>query len=292
MKPPRFEYFSPHTLDEALALLDQHGGDGKVLAGGQSLMPLLNMRLVRPSVLVDINRIDGLNKLEAWDGGVAIGAGVRQRAMERDPMIRERLPLLTEAVPVISHQQIRSRGTICGSLAHADPAAELPALAVALGAELVCAGAGGTRTITAEDFYVGYLTTALEPNEVLTEARFPAPSPEMAWSFLEVARRHGDFALVGIVAGLSVDAERDAVADARLVYFGVGSVPMRAHEAEKALIGQPPGDDAFRAAGATAGREIDPVDDVHATVAYRRSVAGALTQRALAKAWQKLGGAR
>lgn len=292
MKPPRFEYFCPRSLEEAVGLLEQYGGDGKILAGGQSLMPLLNMRLVRPAALVDINHVENLTRLDAWDGGVAIGAGVRQRALERDAMIRDRFPLLTEAAAFISHQQIRSRGTICGSLAHADPAAELPALAVALDAQMVCSGSSGARTMPADAFYVDYLTTALEPTEVLTEVRFPGSPEGMAWSFLEVARRHGDFALVGAIAGLKVDRERDAVADVRLVYFGVGSVPIRARDAEKALVGQAPGEETFRAAGAAASAAVDPVNDVHATVEYRRSVAGALTQRALMQAWQKLGGAR
>jgi CO/xanthine dehydrogenase FAD-binding subunit len=288
MKPPRFEYFAPASLDEAVALLHRYGGEAKVLAGGQSLMPLLNMRLARPAALVDINRVAGLHSLEAWDGGVTIGATIRQRALQREPLITERLPILVEAATHIGHHQIRSRGTICGSLAHADPAAELPALALAFDAELVARGPRGARTITADGFYRGYLSTALDPSEVLTEVRIPALPSSMAWAFLEVSRRHGDFALVGIVAGLTIDRDRDAVAEARLVYFGVGPTPIRATEAERQLIGQPPGGDAFSAAGEAASRAVDPVDDVHATAAYRRSVAAALTRRALRQAWERL----
>lgn len=291
MKPPRFEYFDPRSLEEAVGLLGRFDGEGKVLAGGQSLMPLLNMRLARPAALVDINRVEGLNSTRAWDDGVAIGAAVRQRALLREPLITERLPVVLDIAPHIGHQQIRSRGTICGSLAHADPAAELPALAVALGAEMVASGPSGTRTIAANDFYLGYLTTSLGSTEILSEVRFPAPPSGMVWSFLEVSRRHGDFALVGIIAGLSVDHERKVISDTRLAYFGVGPVPIRARDAERGLIGQPPGEGAFRAAGEAAIGALDPGDDVHATVEYRRSVAGALTRRALRRAWATIEGA-
>jgi aerobic carbon-monoxide dehydrogenase medium subunit len=288
MKPPRFEYFRPDTLDETIGLLSQYAGEAKVLAGGQSLIPLLNMRLARPAALVDINRVVGLQALDPVDGGLRIGATVRQRALQREPLIIARLPVLAEAATYIGHQQIRSRGTICGSLAHADPAAELPALALALQAELVATGPRGARTIPADQFYQGYLTTALEPSEVLTEVRFQAPPASMAWAFMEVSRRHGDFALVGIVAGLSVDRERDAVSDARLAYFGVGPTPIRASQAERQLLGQSPGAEAFAAAGEAASQATDPADDVHATAEYRRSVTAALTRRALRQAWQRL----
>jgi carbon-monoxide dehydrogenase medium subunit len=289
MKPPRFEYFSPHTLGEAISLLERYAGDGRILAGGQSLMPLLNMRLARPAALVDINRVGELGAVRPWNGGVSIGATVRQRALQREPLIAECLPIVLEIAPHIGHQQIRSRGTICGSIAHADPAAELPALAVAVGAEMVATGPRGVRTIAAADFYRGYLTTSLETAEILTEVRFSAPPPAMAWSFMEVSRRHGDFALVGIIAGLSVDRERDVVVDARIVHFGVGPNPRRASEAERMLVGTPPGEEAFRAAGDVTSQNLDPDTDVHATADYRRSVAGALTRRALRRAWAKLG---
>jgi len=290
MKPPRFEYFSPDTLGEAISLLERYTGDGRVLAGGQSLMPLLNMRLARPAALVDINKIAELGAARAWDGGVSIGATVRQRALQREPLITQRLPIVLAIAPHIGHQQIRSRGTICGSIAHADPAAELPALALAIGAEMVATGPRGRRTIAAADFYRGYLTTALEPAEMLTEVRFPGPPPAMAWSFMEVSRRHGDFALVGVIAGLDVDGGGGTVTEARIVHFGVGPNPKRASEAERTLVGAPPGADAFRAAGEAASQILEPETDVHATAEYRRSVAGALTRRALHQAWDKLTG--
>ncbi|HET8562365.1 MAG TPA: xanthine dehydrogenase family protein subunit M [Candidatus Binatia bacterium] len=288
MKPPKFEYYDPRSLEEALTLLDTHQGDGKVLAGGQSLMPLLNMRLARPKVVVDINRIQELNYVRATDTGVAIGANARQRALQTERLIRERLVVLREAGYLIAHPQIRSRGTICGSLAHADPAAELPALAVALDAELVASGPNTARTISADAFFLSYFTTALQPNEILTEVRFPAPPKDSAWSVLEISRRHGDFAIAGIVAGLALDQDRQLITNARLVYFGVGPAPMRIEDAEKALVGQPSGEAAFAAAGEIAGRGIDPSNDVHASAEYRRAVAATLTRRALGAAMEKL----
>ena len=289
MKPVRFEYYDPRSLQEALEILDAHQDDGKVLAGGQSLMPLLNMRLARPKVVVDINRIENLNYVRAANGVIVIGANARQRALHDQPLVAERIPLLREAAYYIAHPQIRSRGTICGSLAHADPAAELPAVAVALDAELVIAGPKSTRTVASDSFFLSFFTTALQPNEILTEVRFPAPSKDMAWSILEVSRRHGDFALVGIVAGLSLDQNREVITGARLVYFGVGAIPIRVKDAEAGLVGQRPGDAAFESAAQIASEGIDPSNDIHATVEYRRAVAGTLTRRALRAAVQKLG---
>jgi CO/xanthine dehydrogenase FAD-binding subunit len=290
MKPARFDYYDPRSLDEALELLQKHQSDGKVLAGGQSLMPLLNMRLARPNVIVDINRIGGLSGVETRDGGIAIGPRVALRALEREKAIGERLPILREAARYIGHPQIRSRGTVCGSLAHADPAAELPALALALDAEFVAASSKGTRTIPSEVFFTSYFTTALEPHEILTETRFPAPPRGMSWSFLEVSRRHGDFALAGVVAGLAVDAEKNSITGSRLVCFGVGPTPVRVKEAEEALIGQAPKEENFRAAAEVASRGLDPDNDVHATAEYRRSVAGTLVRRALLQACSTAGG--
>jgi carbon-monoxide dehydrogenase medium subunit len=288
MKPARFEYYDPRNLQEALEILDAHPDDGKVLAGGQSLMPLLNMRLARPKIVVDINRIEELNYVKATETGVAIGANARQRVLQTERLIGERLGVLREAGYFIAHPQIRSRGTVCGSLAHADPAAELPALAVALDAELVASGPKAARTISADAFFLSYFATALQPNEILTEVRFPAPPEDMAWAVLEISRRHGDFALVGIVAGLAVERQRRVINRARLVYFGVGATPMRVEEAEKALIGQAPGEAAFDAAAQIAGQGVDPSNDIHATAEYRRAVAATLTRRALRAAMQKL----
>jgi CO/xanthine dehydrogenase FAD-binding subunit len=289
MKPAKFDYYDPRSLEEGLALLEAHQSDAKVLAGGQSLMPLLNMRLARPKVVVDINRISSLNYVRTSAEALAIGANARQRALLSEKLIAERVPILREAGNYIAHPQIRSRGTICGSIAHADPAAELPAVALALDAQMTLTSAKATRTVAAEDFFLSYFTTAIEPNEMLSEVRFPVPSKDTAWSVLEVSRRHGDFALVGIVAGLTLDANRQTIAGARLVYFGVGATPVRVKAAEQALIGQPAGDAAFDAAAQSAKQGIDPSNDIHASEAYRRAVAATLTKRALRAALQKLG---
>jgi aerobic carbon-monoxide dehydrogenase medium subunit len=290
MKPPRFDYYDPRSVDEAVKLLAGHGMESKVLAGGQSLMPLLNMRLVRPKVIVDINRITNLNYVKPWDGGLSIGATVHLRALHDNGLIAERLPILRDASLYIGHPQIRSRGTVCGSLAHADPAAELPALAVALQAQLVATGSKGARTISSDAFYTSYFTTSLEPDEILTEVRFPGSPKEMGWTILEVSRRHGDFALVGIVAGLAANRDSKTISEARLVCFGVGPTPVRLKDAEQALVGQTAGDPAFQKAAELARQGVDPDNDVHATADYRRSVAGALTRRALGQVWKKLGG--
>jgi CO/xanthine dehydrogenase FAD-binding subunit len=286
VKPARFDYFDPRTFEEAVEVLASAGGEAKIMAGGQSLMPLMNMRLVRAPVIVDINRVAGAGYVKAWNGGIAFGATARQRTLEWDTTVGDSLPILKTAVQHIGHAQIRSRGTVCGSIAHADPAAELPALALALDAELDVQAKRGKRTISAAEFYVDYLTTSLEPDEILVETRFPASPKGMAWSFKEVSRRHGDFAMVGIVAGLAVRG--GAISDARLTYFGVGGTPVRCRDVEASLRGQPPGNEAFAAAAAAIQPLLDPSDDVHATAAYRRSVAGVLTQRALSEAWQQL----
>lgn len=287
MKPAKFDYYDPVTLEEAVALLGEYGDDAKVLAGGQSLMPLMNMRLARPKVVVDVNHVAGGSAVQPWGDGVSVSLTTRQRALQREPLITGRLPVLHEAAGYIGHPQIRSRGTICGSLAHADPAAELPAVAVALDAEMVAAGPSGRRAIPAEQFFVHYLTTSLQPTELLAEARFPAPPANMAWAVLEVSRRYGDFALVGVIAGLAIDRAGNAISAARLAYFGVHPTPRRAREAEQALVGQVPGDEAFRAAGELAAQGLDPDTDIHATVEYRKSVSAALTVRALRQALAK-----
>jgi carbon-monoxide dehydrogenase medium subunit len=289
MKPAKFDYYDPRSLEEALALLDRHPDDAKVLAGGQSLMPLLNMRLARPNIVVDINRIKELNYVRASDGGIVIGALARQRALQTEQLIAERMPILQEAAYYIAHPQIRSRGTICGSIAHADPAAELPALALALEAEMTLSSAKGTRSVGAETFFQSFFTTALAANEILTEVRFPAPPKDSAWSVLEISRRHGDFAIAGIVAGLALDPDRQVIAQARMVYFGVGPTPIRVKAAEDALIGQAAAEPAFEAAAQSAKQGIDPSNDIHASEEYRRAVVATLTKRALRAALQKLG---
>jgi carbon-monoxide dehydrogenase medium subunit len=287
MKPPVFDYAAPGTVGEAVSLLAQHEGEAKILAGGQSLMPLLNMRLARPGLLVDLGRVPGLDYIREVDGGLAIGAMTTQRTVERSPLVASRNPLLHAAVRLIAHPQIRNRGTIGGSLAHADPAAECPAIALAMDAELRVVGPGESgreRTIPAADFFVTYLTTALAPTELLAEVRFPALPEGSGWSFMEVARRHGDFALAGAVATLALD-RGGRCAGARLVLFGVGSTPLRARAAEDALCGEKPSETLIGQAAEQAAAAIDePLSDVHASAEYRRHLAGVLARRSLAEA--------
>jgi aerobic carbon-monoxide dehydrogenase medium subunit len=287
MKPPPFTYHRPGTLEEALDLLGEYGDEAKVLAGGQSLLPLLSLRLAHPAHLVDINRINGTSsQIGQPDGGLGltIGALVRQRAAEASPVVRAGCPLLAEALPLIGHTQIRNRGTVCGSLAHADPASELPAVALALDGEMVAQSrARGTRVIAADAFFRGYLTTALEPDELLTELRLPAWPAGTGWSFQEVARRHGDFALVGIAAALRLDAA-GTCQDVRLAAIGAGPGPLRGRAAEAALRGQPFSPESVTAAAQALGKEVDPASDVQATAAYRRHVTMVLTRRALEEA--------
>jgi carbon-monoxide dehydrogenase medium subunit len=278
VKPPVFEYVAVHSTEEALAELARHGEEAKLLAGGQSLMPILNMRLAAPRRLVDLNRVAELAYIRERDGGVAIGAMARQRAVEKSALVARRVPLLAEAIPWVGHFQIRNRGTIGGSLAHADPAAELPAVAACLDAELIVRGPRGSRTLTADRFYATYLTTTLEPTELLVETWWPAPGPDTGYAWLEFARRHGDFALVGVAAAVTMRGER--IGEARLALTGIGGRPVRAREAERLLAGRAPTDAALDVAEAVR-RAIDPETDIHATADFRRHLAGVLTVRAL-----------
>jgi carbon-monoxide dehydrogenase medium subunit len=286
VKPAPFEYHSASSLDEAVTLLASLGDEAKIIAGGQSLMPLLALRLARPAHLVDLNRIDELSKIDAADGGLVIGAMVRQRAAERSSLVRDRCPLLAAALPRIGHPAIRNRGTIGGSLAHADPAAELPAVALALEAKLALRSARGERILSASEFFVGHFTTALEPDECLVEIRFPAWSDGAGCAFEEASRRDGDFAMVGAAALLRIDSGGNVV-DPRIALVGVGGTAVRAVEAEALLRGARAGRDAFEAAGERAARDLEPPSDLHASRAYRRHVARVLVRRALEQAAER-----
>src|SRR5436305_11210243 len=236
MKPPRFHYCAPYMLDEALTLLDQNSEDTKVLAGGQSFLPLLNMRLASPTFIVDINHIAELHYIEQEDGYVAIGATVRQRQVERSMLVQVKHPLLVEVIKHIGHMQIRNRGTVVGSIAHADPAAELPALLTCLNGEVLVQSANNERVIKAEEFFTGYLSTALEPGEMLTEVRFPWIPPQAGWAFMEFARRSGDYALVGAAAVLTPALDGRCMV-AHIAYLGVAGSPTRASAVEHLLAG-------------------------------------------------------
>jgi carbon-monoxide dehydrogenase medium subunit len=296
MKPAPFEYRAPITVDEALAHLAEHGWDAKVLAGGQSLIPMMNFRLAQPAVLVDLNGVSELFYIQpARDGGLRVGAMTRQSQMERDPLVAKRAPMIHEAMPKIAYPQIRSRGTVGGSIAHADPSAELAAASVALRGQFRLCRLGGERWVPADEFFVGLFTTVLEPDELLVEVALP-PSPRRSgWSFLEVARRHHDFALVGVAAVVVLDGAASSsqakCEEARLVYFSVGDGPVEAHGAAALLKGEIPTPEAIRAAAETAGdQDLDPNSDINATADYRRHLAKVLGRRALTQAFERAGG--
>jgi carbon-monoxide dehydrogenase medium subunit len=285
MKPPRFDYHAPRSVDEAVALLARYGGDAKVLAGGQSLMPLLNFRLARPAALVDVNRIGELAYVREDDGTLAFGAMTRQRTIEFSPVVARRLPLLGEATRWVGHLPIRSRGTIGGSIAHADPSAEYPAVLTALGGEVVVQGPRGRRTLTPERLFETYLTTSLAPDELLVEVRLPASPAGAGYAFEEFARRHGDFAIIGIAALVVRDGDRCTAA--RLASAGAGPVPVRLRAAEAILERVGLGEAAIAAAAARAAELVDPDSDVHASAAYRRHLTRVLTGRALKRACER-----
>lgn len=272
VKPAPFEYHAPTTLEEAGALLREFGDDAKVLAGGQSLIPMLALRLTRFEHLIDITGIDGTVGIDDDGGDVWIGACTRQRALERDAALVARIPLLAAAIPHIGHFQIRNRGTVGGSLAHADPASELPAVAIALDAVFDTTA----RSIPARDFFVGTWTTALEDDEILVAVRVPHASASARVAVLEVARRRGDFALAG--AAVQIDPGSDT-RRAAIGLFGLGPTPLRASEAEAALIEGAPTDEVV----ALAMRGTDPTDDIHATAAQRRRIGAAVLRRALSE---------
>lgn len=285
MKPPVFEYHAPETLEEAVALLAEHGDEAKVLAGGQSLVPAMNFRLARPEILIDIGRISGLSGIERRGDHVRIGTMTRQRVVERNELVAAELPLVAQTMPWVAHPQIRNRGTFGGSLAHADPAAELPAVLRALGGRCIVSSIRGTRTVEADDFYTGLFETALDADEILTAVELPVARPDQRFAFLELSRRHGDFALCGVAVSLTV--QDDTVTDARVALLSVGDRPVLAASVGAALVGQSAAigkEELLAEAAAAVQQDIDPPGDLHAGPAYRRRLAEVLTRRALEKA--------
>jgi carbon-monoxide dehydrogenase medium subunit len=279
MKPAPFLYVKPDTLEEVHSLLAEHGDEAKLLAGGQSLVPLMNMRMAQPSVLVDLNGLTDLRGIANGGPVIEIKALTRQVDVERSQVVAK-LPVISEAVRHVAHAAIRSRGTFGGSLAHADPASELPALLVVLGGELVASGPSGDRVIAAEEFFLSYFTTALEPTEVLTSVRIPAQQPS-GWGFVEVARRHGDFALAGVVALVGLGAG-GICETARVALFGVADVPVRATQAEAFLAGKRLSENGVIGEAARLGADaLDPPSDIHAPAAYRKKLSAVLVKRAL-----------
>ena len=288
MKNPPFVYHQAHTLGEAIELLAEFGEDGKVLAGGQSLLPTMALRLGPPEHVIDISRVPGLDAigLEA-DGGVSIGALVRHAQAERSDDIAGKAPLIAEAMPHVGHRAIRTRGTVVGSIAHADPAAEMPAVCLATEATMVATSTQGERTIPAAEFFEGYLTTALRSDELLTQVRFPAWLPSSGGALVEVSRRHGDYALVGLACRLDVSG--GAIGSAALAFFGVAPTPVRVAAAEAALVGKPPTAETFAEAAAIVSESLSPTADIHGSTNYRRHVAGVLTQSGLEAAASRVG---
>lgn len=286
MKPPVFGYHRPRSTEEALALLAEHPG-AKPLAGGQSLIPAMNFRLAAPDVLVDLNAVSSLEGITAHaDGGLRIGAMTRHVDVETSALVAACAPLLAETMPFIAHPQIRNRGTMGGSLAHADPAAELPAVMVALRAGFLLQSAAGERRVPAEEFFTGLFATALEPGELLTAVEIPARAARSGSAFAELARRHGDYALVGAASVLSLDA-RGGCAEARVVLFSVGEGPVIARNVAIALEGMKPDVDVIRTAARAVEQDIDPPSDIHASAAYRRRLAAVLTRRTLTRAFER-----
>lgn len=287
MKLPPFDYHAPQSVDELLALLAAHGEDAKILAGGQSLVPLLALRLARPAVLIDLRRVPGLGEVAEEADALTLGAMIRERAVETASAVRRRIPLLADAAPLIGHPAIRARGTVGGTISHADPAAEIPAVALALDAEiLACSAARGERSIPAADFFGGFLSTTLGEDEAVIAVRFPVANGRTGACFDEVARRHGDFAIVGAATQVRLDSA-GRVADARIVLTGVSDTPLRRHEAERAINSVAATADAFEAAADAAAQGLTPPADLHGTSAYRVHLVRVLVRRALETATQR-----
>jgi aerobic carbon-monoxide dehydrogenase medium subunit len=288
MKPPPFEYHDPRSVDETLSLLAEYGEDAKVLAGGQSLVPLLNFRLARPDRLVDINNVAGLDGLRVAGGELRLGALVRHSALERSQEAASAVPLLRDAVRLVGHVQIRNRGTVGGSVVHADPAAELPVALTALDARFHVRSTRGERVIAASDLFVTHLTTSLEPDELLTELAVPLPAPGTGAAFVEFARRHGDFALGGAAVTLT-PGDDGRVARASLALLAAAPTPLRAAAAEASLAGRVPDEDAAREAATLAVAGIEPTGDIHGSSEYRRGLVEALVRRAILAAAGRMG---
>jgi len=286
MKPPAFDYFAPTRTEEAISLLTEYGEAAKILAGGQSLVPMLNFRLARPQVLVDINRIEELSYISESDGGIRIGALTRQRALEISALVKARCPILGFATRFIGHVTIRNRGTFGGSLAHADPAAEFPLVLTALGGRILVRGAAGDRTLTPKEFFLGLLTTALQPTELLVEAWIPALGMRTGWGFRELALQQGAFAIVAAAALVALD-EQGLCTDARIALGGVAPAPARAEQAENLLRGEKPNEKLIAQAARMAAEAAEPSSDIHASAEYRTAMAEVYARRALVDAYAR-----
>jgi carbon-monoxide dehydrogenase medium subunit len=288
MKPPPFEYYAPTTVEEALAHLAEHGYDAKPLAGGQSLIPMMNFRLAQPSVLIDLNNIPELSYIRPDEnGGALVGATTRHKTVGNDPLIAKQIPLVHAAIPNIGTPQVRTRGTFGGSLSHADPSAELVSVSVALNGRFKVRSQKNERWISAGEFFIGSFTSALEPDELLVEINLPRLPARSGWSLMEVARRHNDFALVGVAAVVTLDKNGNCES-VRMAFLSAGDRPMEAHQAAGLLQGQKPTAEVILAAAEKASSaDIDPGGDIHATAEFRRHLANVLTRRALDEAFKR-----
>jgi len=284
MKPPPFAYFAPRTLEEATQLINEYQDDGKLLGGGQSFVPVLSLRLASPSTLIDLNQVEGLGGAsEMPGGGLRVRGLTRHREIELSPLVAKLNPLLTGTMPHVAHVQIRNRGTTGGSCSHADPAAEMPAIALTCDAEFVLTSVTGERVVPASEFFQGVFTTALEANEILTEIRYPAWPKGRRWGFEEMARRRGDFAIVGSAVLVDFD-EAGRCSGAKVTVFGAGDTPMRVSEAEELLVGKGLTPETMIEAGRMTSAAIEPRDDLHASADYRRDVSAVMVRRALEQA--------
>lgn len=285
MKPACFDYVVPDSLEAAVEALAAANGDGKVMAGGQSLMPLLNFRMARPAIVVDLTHIPGLSFIEQRSDIVAIGALTRHADLEFSELIAKQLPVMGAAMPHVAHLAIRNRGTIGGSLSHADPAAELPMLALLYDATIKAQGPKGRRDIPAEEFFVSALTNCLDPEEIVFEIDFPVLTSHTGWAFEEVARRFGDFALACIA--VSIELQEDRIAGARVAVMGVADTPRRLHEAEDALRAAQGGRETAARFAEVVRSCLSPADDIHVSAEYRKNLIGALAEKALMTAWTR-----
>ncbi len=291
MKPSAFEYFAPTTVKEAIALLEKYEDEAKILAGGQSLVPIMNFRLGRPEVLIDINKIKDLDHIKEEGDALLIGALARERDLELSPLVQEKCPILAEAVSFIGHVPIRNRGTFGGSLVHADPSSELPTVICCLDAEMKVVGPAGERTLEPEAFFLTYLTTSLEPSEILVEVRIPTLPQNTGWSFVELSRRSGDFAIVGVATLLFME-DGGVCKEARIALGGVAPTPIRAEEAETLLSGQVITDALIEKAGEEAAEATEAEPDYHATAEYREEMARIFVQRGLREALKRVKGGK
>jgi len=286
MKPAPFAYLSPASVDEAVALLHDYGDNAKLLAGGQSLLPMMNFRLARPAYIIDLNRVQGLDYIIEDDDTLRIGAMTRHRQLEQSALVAQHYPLLREGAAYIGHTAIRNRGTVGGSLAHADPAAELPAILLAYGGSVMAQGPSGTREVAAGDLFLTYFTTALAGDEILTEMRLPCWPQRTGWCFLEESRRHGDFAMLGVAALVTLDVSGRCTR-AAVTLTGVGGVPFKVNEATSVLVGEVVTTDTTRQVAQAAASTVEPESDIHASAEYRRHLSAVLTQRALTVAVER-----